>query len=259
MKLKARLIGFAYWRLKPFIEFNYFKYESQNLKVFLNSGEMDRRAGEVRKSYLRAILGDCSSILEIGANDGRDTIELAMIFPEATIHAIECDVRLFPLFLERIRAFPNVVFFPFAASDKLGFSTFFESVGGSFGSSSLLPPKLISKENPEIKFESGRTVVNGRVSELLSALDIEQVDLLWMDVQGAEAMILRDLGDYLHGFRAIYLEVEDVELYEGEALFPEISKTLLNFGFFISDEFRSPLKLENVLFLNSRFRWSIKN
>lgn len=254
MNLKNRLINFAYWRLKPLIETIYFKIEFRNIESFLSSGELARRDGEIRKSYLREVLGECDSILEIGANDGRDTIELAMVFPNATIHAIECDVRLFARCLERIKAFPNIIFYPFAASDKSGFSSLFESIGGSFGSSSLLSPNLIREENPDIGFLSGRIVVNGRVSDLLSAIDCKQVDLMWMDVQGAESTILRDLENHLIKFRAIYLEVEDIELYKGQALFPEISKTLRDFGFFISDEFRSESKLENVLFLNSRFR-----
>jgi FkbM family methyltransferase len=208
----------------------------------------------VRKVYLKKILGTCDSVLEIGANDGRDTIELAMVFPEATIHSVECDIRLFPLFLERTSAFPNIVFYPFAASDKDGFSTFYESYGASFGSSSLLPPNLISTENPDVRFGSQKTVVNGRISALLSTLGFEKLDLLWMDVQGAESMILRDLETFLPRIRAVYLEVEEIELYKGEALFPEIAEFLRNLGFVISDEFRSERKLENVLFLNSRFQ-----
>lgn len=74
-----------------------------------------------------------------------------------------------------------------------------------------------------------------------------------MDVQGAEVMILDDLKSLLPRIGAIYVEVEMVELYKGEALFPDISKLLQGHGFFIADEFRSTEKLENVLFLNSSF------
>lgn len=253
MNIKSRLIRFAYWRIKPLIVRKYFEDESKTLRKFLDLGEIERRDGEVRKNYLKERLGESRLLIEVGANDGRDTVELALVFPEATIHAIECDVRLFSVLLDRTKIFTNVMFYPFAASNELGFLSFYESTGGSFGSSSLLSPNLIQVENPEIKFNSNRKVLTGRISDLIQSLNSPIVDLIWMDVQGAELMILKDLETFFPKIRAIYLEVEIVELYEGEGLYPDISKLLQSNGFFIADEFRSKEKVENVLFLNSGF------
>ncbi|CAB4757557.1 unannotated protein [freshwater metagenome] len=253
MNFKSRLIRFSYWRINPIIVKKYFEDESQGLSSYLKMGERGKRAGEVKKSYLRERLGNSQLVIEVGANDGRDTIELALIFPEAVIHAIECDVRLFSVFLARTKAFTNVIFYPFAASDNFGFSSFYESHGGSLGSSSLLPPNLIKVKNPDICFNSNRKVLTGKISDLIQSIDCKFVDLLWMDVQGAEFMILDDLKSHLPRIGAIYLEVEMSELYKGEALFPDISKLLQSHGFFIAEEFRSVEKLENVLFLNASF------
>lgn len=252
VNLKTRLIRFSYWRINPVIVRKYFENELQGLSSYLKMGEPGKRDGEVKKSFLREKLGNSQVVIEVGANDGRDTVEIALVFPDALIYAVECDSRLFPIFLARTKTFANVIFYPFAASDNYGFTSFYESSGQSFGSSSLLPPNLINV-NPDIIFNTNRKVLTGRISDLLKSIDCQFVDLLWMDVQGAEVMILNDLKSLLPRIGAIYLEVEMVELYKGEALYPDISKLLQGHGFFISAEFRSVDKLENVLFLNASF------
>lgn len=60
---------------------------------------------------------------------------------------------------------------------------------------------------------------------------IKDVDFLNIDVQGAELMVLKGMGDLLHQFKAAYLEVNKAHLYEGCALVEEIDEYLFKFGF----------------------------
>jgi FkbM family methyltransferase len=246
----AHFVEFVYWRMAPFFSHLHFKLEKKNLLSYLHGGEIGRNPGEITKSELRNILGDVETILEVGANDGRDTLELALIFPQAIIHAIECDVRLIGLFNQRMRNFPKVHLHAFAAWKTEGFMKFHSSSGASMGSSSLLEPKLIREIEPDIIFESRMPVVAARVSKLIEAIDLEVIDLVWMDVQGAEFMILKDLQPHLSKIRSFYLEVEVQEMYEGEALYSEVLEFFIKNNFIPKCEMSNGMHIVNVLFTN---------
>jgi methyltransferase, FkbM family len=71
----------------------------------------------------------------------------------------------------------------------------------------------------------------------LSTLDEEakalpQIDLLWMDVQGAEAQVLRGAENTLGKTRSVFLEIALVQSpYKGAELFHGLEQTLTKFGF----------------------------
>jgi hypothetical protein len=51
---------------------------------------------------------------------------------------------------------------------------------------------------------------------------IDRFDLVWVDVQGAELLALRGMGEMLATVRAIQLEITYRELYQGQAMWPEV-------------------------------------
>lgn len=63
------------------------------------------------------------------------------------------------------------------------------------------------------------------------AYDITGVDFLNIDIQGAELLALKGMGELLHQFKWAYLEVNKAHLYEGCALVEEIDEYLGKFGF----------------------------
>jgi|688.fasta_scaffold18611_2 FkbM family methyltransferase len=248
-KAYRHVIQFLFWRFSPLISSIYFKYEHQGLMEYLAAGEPNKPSSEIRKTDLKLVIGNAKNIIEIGANDGRDTVELSIVFPNAKIFAVECDSRLFGSFYDRTKLNCNISLYPFAAWDDKTFRKLFESSGESFGSSSLLEPNLIKTKYPEIDFS--HTVVNAsKVSELIKILDLPFVDLVWVDVQGAEMNILKDLKSSLHRIGAIYLEVEVYEMYKGEALYPEILEFFTKNGFVLYKEYANEISPQNALFLN---------
>lgn len=52
-----------------------------------------------------------------------------------------------------------------------------------------------------------------------------------MDVQGAELMVLNGLGVHVAGVKLIWLEVERVELFEGQPLAENVATYLADRGF----------------------------
>ena len=57
-----------------------------------------------------------------------------------------------------------------------------------------------------------------------------------MDLQGAELLALRGMGDMLRTVRAIQLEITYRELYHGQLMWPEVRKFLESRGFRLVDE-----------------------
>ena len=75
------------------------------------------------------------------------------------------------------------------------------------------------------------------VITLKSVLEGRQMtgkSLLKIDVQGYELEVLKGAGSHLERFSAIYLEASFVRLYEGQALFWEVSDYLRSCGFTLS-------------------------
>jgi hypothetical protein len=68
-----------------------------------------------------------------------------------------------------------------------------------------------------------------RIDEL--GLDLTGVDFLNLDLQGAEAMAIRGMGDLIKGFKWVYSEVNKEELYEGCMLIDSFDLLMLSHGF----------------------------
>src|SRR5918994_1153850 len=76
----------------------------------------------------------------------------------------------------------------------------------------------ISTNMVSLKFERTILVETMRLDRFCDAHSIERIDLVYLDVQGAELMVLRGAGDYLTRIGAVWLEVGARELYDGQPL-----------------------------------------
>lgn len=89
-------------------------------------------------------------------------------------------------------------------------------------------------EHPEIRHVGQIEVITTRLDTLL-ADERERFDMVCLDIQGAELRALTGLGDRLAAARWIYCEVNTEPLYDGIALFPEITDFLDSQGFRLAD------------------------
>ena len=70
-----------------------------------------------------------------------------------------------------------------------------------------------------------------RIDTYCAQHGIKSIDLLCMDVQGAELRVLKGLGSVLERVRYIITEIEIKPLYYGQALYPEVHGYLKASGF----------------------------
>ena len=100
---------------------------------------------------------------------------------------------------------------------------------GNQGASSLL--KASGKYELEQYAQTETMVQCVRLDTFLREHNIPSIDILWMDIQGAELKALKGLGRRISDVRIIQCEVEMIEIYRGQPLFKEIKRYLLHHGF----------------------------
>jgi 2-O-methyltransferase len=170
-------------------------------------------------------------ILEAGAFDGTDTELLAHIWPKSQIHSFEPHPILYPILCNKVHHYKNLHTYNFALGDKNDQVTFYGSRIDDIysGSSSVLPPK------EHLKFE--RTKFNDQFNVSMLTLDewaqiynVDYLDFMWLDMQGFELNMLKCSQKALTA-KAVYIEVEFVEAYEGQYLYPEVKNWFLENGF----------------------------
>ena len=102
-------------------------------------------------------------------------------------------------------------------------------------SSSLLALKHHRQYYPDV-VESEQLPVRGRrlgpyLDELGIVIGSPGLNFLNIDIQGAELLALKGLGDKVGLFDTIYTEVNTAELYEGAVQLPDLDLFLDDFGF----------------------------
>jgi len=177
-------------------------------------------------------------ILELGARDCEESAGFCAKFQSATVHAFECNPDTLPACRRAAAIQPRIRLVEKAVADQEGTLSFMavdkersRSVwaDGNPGASSLfkVDNQWVDEEivQKEIKVEAIR------LDAYLESQGIPKVDLMWMDIQGAELMALKGLGARLADVSLIHLEVEFRELYVGQPLFKDLKGFLNSQGF----------------------------
>jgi FkbM family methyltransferase len=188
-------------------------------------------------------------ILDIGANDGGTSKVFQHLFPEGFVYAFEPDPRAILHCKHRLISGDidgaRFELFEGAVCDICGEAEFFLSDGvdpnfkwyesGYDLSGSLLKP--ISETPfgiPTIYFRDKIQVKTITLDSWAKDKPLEFVDILWMDVQGAEARVLAGAKETIKKVDFIYLECEEKKTYESQPDLQDIRSMLSEFDLLIS-------------------------
>lgn len=183
-------------------------------------------------------------IFDVGACEGEDSIKFSKRFPNACIYTFEP----LPKNIKRIKAnfakyeASNANLVDKALSNSDGKATFHVSSGKpskaegktwDYGnkSSSLLAPAKTKTVHKWLKFKDKIEVKTERLDTFVEIEGIKEIDFLYMDVQGAEMMVLEGAGRFISRIKAIWLEVESVELYKNQPLKRDIEAFMKKHNF----------------------------
>lgn len=101
--------------------------------------------------------------------------------------------------------------------------------GQAIASSSIRAPKDHLLHFDWCTFRETIKVPMVTLDEICSAWSIDRIDLLWCDIQGAERDMIAGATEALKRTRLVMIEAEEVEMYEGQALKPELLAMLPDF------------------------------
>jgi FkbM family methyltransferase len=183
------------------------------------------------------------NIFEVGAHRGYDIEGILEKWPEANVYAFEADPFNFEICKERCKDFDNVHVYNLAIYDQNKEMTFnrfcdIESIpdeetfeGSNFqftGCGSLHKPGTALKEIYRIREVSEEiTVQSITIESFCKDNNIESVDAIFMDVQGAEMNVLKGCEDFINTLKCTILEWStNKTLYENETDFVYIKSFL---------------------------------
>jgi len=184
-------------------------------------------------------------VIEIGAADGQDTARLQ----EPLLHtgrewrllAFECEKNNFPKFRER--KLDGVEFFELAVSDKCGPASFVGSGSWPY-SGSLKEPKLHRISHAWIPFQPPVEVNCTTLDDVFQTCRLDHCDFIWMDVQGAEDLVIAGGLSALNKTRYLYTEYYGSEEYTGQLNREQIVERLP--GWEIVQDWSGDMLLQNT-------------
>lgn len=185
--------------------------------------------------FLQQFMPTKPTIVEAGAFDGKDTKQIACYWPQATIHAFEPVQNIFEVLTHNTIDIPTIMRYRYALSNTTGTSLFYCATKPSqpdkiCQAGSLLPPKERLSWSSIIypHTEYVRTITLDAWANLFN---IKQIDFLWLDTQGCTLPILQAACNMLKTIQVLYLEVEFIEAYKGQAQYRDIQTWLTSQGF----------------------------
>lgn len=181
-------------------------------------------------AYLTPLLPSDPVIIEAGAFDGTDTLKMSRHWPHATIYAFEPVPEVFALLEAATQHTSNITRHNIALSDTNGSATFYVSEkpskpGEPFQAGTLLKPKDRLKYSP-ITYPRTITVPTVTLDTWAQEHTVTHIDFMWLDLQGFALPVLKGGEHILKTVRALFIEVEFIEAYEGQAQYQEVCNWL---------------------------------
>lgn len=185
------------------------------------------------------------TIFDIGACDFSDSIVLKNRFPKALVYAVEADPTNYYNNYKRALSL-GILTYHFAMSDKTGTTTFYPSLydyksnidwryAGSI-MKPLLKPETNEALNHTVIYDTkGIEIPTKRFDEFCREEGVETIDLLFIDVEGAEYKVMNSLGDYRP--KLIFSETAHYRInnYETELNLEEFDNLMFSLGYEIID------------------------
>lgn len=180
-------------------------------------------------------------IFDIGSRDCVQSIEFYNSYPNAKIYAFECNPNTLDICKKNIENYKDrITLIEGAVCDYDGDITFFPInkdetkttwVDGNPGASSLF--KSNGKYTVEHYVQYEIKTKCHRLDTIMKLHNIPKVDIIWMDLQGAELLAFKGLGEFVKDVKYIHTEVTHKEMYSGQVMFKEFNDFMTKTNKFI--------------------------
>jgi FkbM family methyltransferase len=156
------------------------------------------------------------SVLHVGSHSGDEALEYWDLgIRDATF--IEASTEVFHRLLSNLNQFPTFIGINACLSDSFN-EVEFNVASNDGASSSILKPARHNDERPDILFNSIVPIQ----TVTLDSLKLRNFDLVVIDVQGAEAKVITGGWNTIQQAKALYLECNVGNMYEGDISLNEL-------------------------------------
>ncbi len=191
----------------------------------------DRNLRKAHRLFRTFPVAKYDSIMDIGAHRGEFALRAGAYFEPSRIWLVEADPSMAELLRRDYSGRAGWTIVHSAVSDTSGEIEL--RINEHRESSSILPIEGISARTfgKEMKEVNKVTVPALSLDDLFDRYDVPDIDLMKVDIQGAEKLLIEGGRNALGKVRSIYLEVNFERFYSGAPLFAEIDGALRNCGF----------------------------
>ena len=180
------------------------------------------------------------TIFDVGTYDGKDSLEFSKLFPKANIYSFEADKRSVKVFNKVTGNKKNIKLIETALSNIDGEIDWYASDSetrrhyefeeGWSASSSIKKPDNHLNIFTDVSFMNKSKVKSTRLDSWIKDNNINEIDIMWVDVNGGEKEFIEGALDTLQNkVNYLYIEfngVEDRTLYEDCLTAEEIKNKL---------------------------------
>ncbi|AYV82378.1 MAG: hypothetical protein Homavirus40_3, partial [Homavirus sp.] len=204
-----------------------------------------------------------NTIFDVGSRDCLQSVEFKMRFPHADIHAFEANPKCVDMCRETLERYKDyckndvvlndVVLNDVAVSNYDGEITFHPVIYGNIGASSILS---LSEDNEHHKCwpQDTITVNCTKLDTYCEMNNINNIDILWMDVQGVELQVMQGMEKMLQNTKIIHTEIGITPLYKEQVLINEFMQFMEENNFVPIDITTTREGYEaDVIFLNKKY------
>jgi FkbM family methyltransferase len=198
-------------------------------------------------------------VLQIGANNGQ---EIKMFFVAGIRYGvfIEPLPKAFQQLKSAVSRHPGYIAINALCASKSAQEKIFFVSNQAGGSSSMLKPTGHLDIHPEVGFNDELTLRTSTADEIIKNLRLEgheklvnKLDLLYIDVQGAELDVLKGTEEFLSKAKFVFVEVSHGGLYEGDTSFRSIIEFLEQHRFKLAFAYINKHGWGDALFINESF------
>jgi FkbM family methyltransferase len=172
------------------------------------------------------------TILHIGAHHGEELQDYMAYSPGSSVIWIEGNPQLIPILENKIKDLKNHFVFNYLVSDKNNDLIKLQIMSNT-QSSSIFTLAGHSEYYPDITFKKEVILATKRLDSFWeeNMAICEKIEFINIDIQGAELLALKGLGEKIKHIKSIYTEVNIAQLYKDIPLLLDIDSYLNQHGF----------------------------
>lgn len=179
---------------------------------------------------------EVKTVFDVGAYNGGTSLKYKEVFPTAVVYSFEPFPSSYRKALERIQGIQDIYFFQKAITDHTGKVEFFCNKS-ELTNSTLQSCHTGTGIDEYTSLEESFMVDSITIDQFCKSRQIEEIDILKLDIQGAELAALRGAESFLNRqkIKVLFLEVEFMEIYKKQPLFHDIASYLYAKGYQLYD------------------------